>query len=68
MFDSEKCHEEEAQERARERERLRDEAQAEAGGLAHAQRTSSDPAVNNLKVKKGQLTVTPTYATKQMFG
>ena len=54
MFDSEWCHEEEAAERARERERLREEAQAEAGGLGPAQRTSSDPAVNSLKVKKGK--------------
>ena len=60
MFDAEMCHEEVAVERAREREKLREEAQADARGLVSAQRTSSDPAVNSLKVKKGQLLTTPT--------
>lgn len=38
-------------ERERQKEALREE---EGGGLGAAQRTSSDPAVNILKVKKGQ--------------
>jgi hypothetical protein len=64
IFDSDKCHEEEAQERARERERQREEAQreSEAGRLGPGQRTSSDPAVNSLKVKKGQSGATPSTA------
>ena len=51
-------------ERERERERQREEAQREtevAGGvLSAAHRTSSDPAVNSLKIKKGQYEATPT--------
>ena len=48
----------------RERERLKAEAQAESGGLGPAQRTSSDPAVNSLKVKKGQSIHTHTNTNK----
>lgn len=51
IFDSETCYEEQALERERERERQK-AAQGEGqGGLG--QRTSSDPAVNSIKVKKG---------------
>ena len=64
MFDSERCHEEEALERARERERQREEATAEGRALVSSQRTSSDPAVNSLKVKKGQLETTLTCLAK----
>ena len=39
-------------ERERQKEALREEE--DGGGLRPAQRTSSDPAVNILKVKKGQ--------------
>ena len=51
IFDSEMCHEEQVLERQRELE----------GTLVPSQRTSSDPAVNSLKVKKGQSETTPTW-------
>ena len=57
IFDSETCHEEQQLERERERERQREErmdGEGGGGGLVSAQRTSSDPAVNSLKVKKGK--------------
>lgn len=55
MFDFETCYEEQVLERERERERLKEAQKEKEGRLRHSQRTSSDPAVNNLKVKKGQL-------------